>query len=351
MRVLFVTTSYPSAEDPTGEFVREHALAAAEHADITVLHLAREERFGLEKIDGEPLPTYRSGFPRRPAAAGLLAAAAAAWPRLPRHDLVHAHFFLAGAAAALLDRRPLVISEHWSVFLPEDPLTLTPPLRAAARFAFSRARFVLPVSCALERGILATAPGARTSVVRNAVDTSLFHPQGEHDPGFLLSVGMFYEAKGHDLLLSALEEVVAVRPDVTLALVGDGDLRPALERRAAGLPVTFCGVIPKPAVAELLRRADVFALPSRFETSGVAAIEALASGVPVVGTPVAAIPELIGPENGVLAGPDGLAAAILAGLTREFDRAAIAADASEHYGRTTIGNQLADIYRRAMDVA
>jgi alpha-1,6-mannosyltransferase len=188
-------------------------------------------------------------------------------------------------------------------------------------------------------------------VVRNAVDTSLFHPQGEHDPGFLLSVGMFYEAKGHDLLLSALEEVVAVRPDVTLALVGDGDLRPALERRAAGLPVTFCGVIPKPAVAELLRRADVFALPSRFETSGVAAIEALASGVPVVGTPVAAIPELIGPENGVLAGPDGLAAAILAGLTREFDRAAIAADASEHYGRTTIGNQLADIYRRAMDVA
>lgn len=349
MRVLFVTTSYPTAGEPAGEFVREHALAAAEHADVTVLHLAREEPFGLERVDGEPLPTYRAGFPRRPAAAGLLAAAAAAWPRLPRHDLVHAHFFLAGAAAALLDRRPLVLTEHWSVFLPEDPRTLTPPLGAAARYAFRRARVVLPVSAALERGILATAPRTRTSVVRNAVDTSLFHPRDvEHEPGRLISVGLFYEAKGHARLLAALEEVVAVRPDVTLELVGDGALRPALERRAAGLPVSFHGVVPKPAVAALLPHAHLFVVPSHFETSGVAAIEALASGVPVVGTPVGAIPELIGPENGVLAGADGLAAAMLEGLDREFDRAAIAADARARYGRETIGRQLAGVYRQAV---
>jgi glycosyltransferase involved in cell wall biosynthesis len=345
--VLFVTTSYPTAGQPTGEFVREHALAAAEHADVTVLYLARDQPFGLERIDDDPLPTYRSGFPRRPAAAGLLAAAAAAWPRLPHHDLVHAHFFLAGAAAALLDRRPLVITEHWSVFLPEDPMTLTPQLRAAARYAFRRARVVLPVSNALERGIHAAAPAARTAVVRNAVDTALFHPQGEHEAGLLVSVGMFYEAKGHERLLAALEEVVAVRPNVRLELVGEGDLRPALERRAAGLPVTFRGVVSKAAVAELLHRAHLFVLPSHFETSGVAAIEALASGVPVVGTPVGAVPELIGPGDGILAGAHGLADAILAGLSREFGRAEIAARARERYGRATIGRRLADVYRTA----
>lgn len=348
MRVLFVTTSYPTAEDPAGEFVREHALAAAEHADVTVLHLVRDEPFGLQKIDGDALPTYRSGFPRRPAAAGLLSAAAAAWPRLPRHDLVHAHFFLAGAAAALLSRRPLVLTEHWSVFLPEDPLTLTPALRAAARFAFRRARVVLPVSHALERGVLATAPGTRTSVVRNAVDTSLFHPQSEYDPGLLLSVGMFYEAKGHDRLLAALAHVVADRPDVRLELVGDGELRPEIERRAAELPVTFHGVLPKRKVAEVMRRAHAFVMPSRFETSGVSGMEALASGVPVVGTSVAAIPELIGPDDGVLAEASGLADAILEGVTRDFDRGGIAARAAERYGRATIGTELADVYRRAV---
>ena len=347
MRVLFVTTSYPSAGQPTGEFVREHALAAAEHADVTVLYLERGAPSGLERIEDDPLPVYRSGFPRRPAALGLFAAAAAAWPRLPRHDLVHGHFFLAGAAAALLSRRPLVLTEHWSVFLPEDPLTLTPPLRAAARFAFRRARVVLPVSAALERGILAQAPGTRTTVVRNTVDTSLFHPGGKHEPGLLLSVGMFYEAKGHDLLLAALPDVLAARPDVRLHLVGDGELRPALERRAAGRPVTFHGVLPKPQVAELMRRAHVFVMPSRFETSGVSGMEALASGVPVVGRPVAAIPELVGPDDGVLAGTEGLATAVVGGLTRDFDRTAVSVRARERYGRATIGGQLADVYRRA----
>jgi glycosyltransferase involved in cell wall biosynthesis len=347
VRVLYVTTSYPTAGDPTGEFVREHALAASEHVDVTVLHLAREARFGLERVTGEPIPTFRSGFPRRPAAAGLFAAAATAWPRLPAHDLVHAHFFLAGAAAAVLDRRPLVLTEHWSVFLPEDPLTLTPSLRAASRLAFRRAAAVLPVSEALERGILAHAPRTRTTVVRNAIDTSLFHPGVDYDPGLLVSVGMFYEAKGHDRLLAALADVVAVRPDVRLELVGDGELRPALERQAAGLPVTFRGVVPKTEVAQILRRAHLFALPSRFETSGVGAIEALATGVPVVGTRVGAIPELLDADNGVLTDADDLAAAIVEGLDRTFDRAAIAASAREHYGRATIGRQLADVYRKA----
>lgn len=349
MRVLFVTTAYPSpAHTTAGEFVREHALAAAEHADVTVLHVSRGAALGLERVDGEPLPTYRSGFPARPAAAGLLAATAGAWRRMPPHDVVHAHFFLAGAAAALVTRRPLVVTEHWSIFLPEDPTRISFMLRRTARFAFRRARIVLPVSSALERSILAEAPGLRTTVVRNAVDTSLFRPGGDTDAGRIVCVGMFYEAKGHDALIDALREVVAVRPDVRLDLVGDGELRPALERRAAGLPVTFRGVLPKDEVAAMMRRAHVFALPSRFETSGVVGIEALASGVPVVAAPLGAIPELVGDGDGVLAGPDGLAPALLRALSRDFDRSAIASRARARYGRETIGLQLADVYRQAV---
>lgn len=347
MRVLFVTTAYPTPSQPTaGEFVREHALAASAFADVTVLHLARSEPLGVRRVEGEPLPTYRSGFPHRPAAGGLLAAAAMARSRVPRHDVVHGHFFLAGATAALFGRRPLVLTEHWSVFLPEDPLELSPALKATARYAFRRARAVLPVSSALERGIIAVAPNAKTCVVRNAVDTSLFHPGGRPEPGRLLSVGLFYPAKGQDLLIDAFRTVAGARPDTRLDIIGDGELRPELERRAAGLPVTFHGVLPKAEVARMMRTADLLVLPSRFETSGVVGIEALAAGVPVVGSPVGAVSELIGEGDGVLAGPDGLAPAILTGLTQDFDRAAIASRAHERYGREGIGRKLDEVYQR-----
>ena len=113
MNVLFLTPSYPTEEDPVaGVFVREHALAAAAHANVTVLHLARGRATGVREVPGEPLPTWRVGYPSRPAAIGLLASAAAGLHRLPTPDLVHAHFFLAGAPAALLSRKPLVVSEH-----------------------------------------------------------------------------------------------------------------------------------------------------------------------------------------------------------------------------------------------
>ena len=215
-------------------------------------------------------------------------------------------------------------------------------MRAAARLAFGRARAVLPVSRALESGILAAAPRARTTVVPNVVDTELFHPGGEPEQGRLLAVGLFYEAKGFDTLLDALPEI----PGARLDLVGDGELRSKLEQRARGLPVTFHGRLSKPDVAALMRRAQLLVLPSRFETSAVVGLEALASGLPVVGTRVAAIPELLDDDgSGVLAEPGRLAEAIRLALERDFDRPAIAARAKERYSREAVGRQLAEIYR------
>lgn len=357
-RVLVLSSSFPTPEDPLlGIFVLEFARAVAPHADIAVVHLERRDDVrGVSVVRDETaeFPTWHARYPSGPKGVSLVlhAAAAVAGVRAARRsgfepDLVHAHFLPAALPGAFLGL-PLVATEHWSVFLPEDPLPLTPGLRLAARIAFGKARAVLPVSDALERAIHAVVPGARTTVVRNVVDTALFHPGGEPQPGRLLSVGAFYEAKGQDLLLDAMRDVVRRRPDAHLDLVGYGDLRRELERRADGLPVTFHGKLPKHEVAELMRSAQLFVLPSRWETSGVSAIEALATGVPVVGRPVAAIPELIGDGDGVLAGPSGLAAAILEGLERDFDRSAIAARAAERYGRERIGRQLGDVYEKAL---
>ncbi|MBB4962812.1 glycosyltransferase [Saccharothrix violaceirubra] len=88
--------------------------------------------------------------------------------------------------------------------------------------------------------------------------------------------------------------------DVRLVIAGDGPRREALERRAAGLPVTFLGFVgERTAVATLLASADVSLAPGPHETFGLAALEALASGTPVVVSASSALKEIVRPGCGV----------------------------------------------------
>jgi glycosyltransferase involved in cell wall biosynthesis len=344
LRTLVLTTSYPAPEEPvSGIFVREQVEAVRPHCDVTVVHLQRTDARGIEiERDDE---AWRVRYPRRPASAWHLAAGLRGLRLEPSYDLVHAHFFLAGLPAVLFQRRPVVVSEHWSVFLPEDPARLGPGGSLAARLAFGRAAVVLPVSEALRRGIEAHGVRARFRVVPNVVDPSLFHP-GDATRQGLLAVGLFYEAKGFDVLLAGLVRL----PNLSLRLVGDGPLRSALEAEAGRLDladrVTFHGLASKPEVAELMRRARLVVVPSRFETSGVVAIEALASGTPVVASGVGALPELLADGGGLLArpgNPDDLAARIREALAAEVRD--VSARVRERHSPAHVGAELAEIYR------
>jgi glycosyltransferase involved in cell wall biosynthesis len=325
-----------------GIFVREQVEAVRPHCDVTVVHLQRADvrRLEIERDD----QAWRVRYPRRPATPWHLAAGLRGL-RLERdHDLVHAHFFLAGLPAVLFQRRPVVVSEHWSVFLPEDPATLGTDGRLAARIAFARAALVLPVSEALRRGIEAHGISARFRIVPNVVDTALFRPGDEPRDG-LLAVGLLYEAKGFDVLLAALVRLPAER----LRIVGDGPLREALEAAAARLGVAkrveFLGLKPKAEIAELMRRARLVVVPSRFETSAVVAIEALATGTTVVASDVGALPELLAGGGGLLArpgDPDDLVAKIQEALATEG--ADVSQRVRERHSAERIGEELAEIY-------
>ncbi|MBK1784164.1 glycosyltransferase [Prauserella cavernicola] len=86
---------------------------------------------------------------------------------------------------------------------------------------------------------------------------------------------------------------------VRLVVAGDGPRRRALERRARGLPVTFLGFLSDRAqVARLLASADVSLAPGPHETFGLAALEALASGTPVVVSASSALREIVRPGCG-----------------------------------------------------
>jgi glycosyltransferase involved in cell wall biosynthesis len=369
MKVLFLTSSYPVPEHPwLGIFVREHARAVAPNAEVAVALLDRSDdvrTVRVEDADGE-FRTVRARYPVRPSFVSYVAnvwAAVRAYHRLRRTgfdpDVIHAHFFLAGAPAVVLGklfRKPVVVTEQWSVFLPDDPMTLSPAMQRVARFAYERAAVVMPVSGALRDGIRAIGAHADFRVVPNVVDTALFHPNGSaatrSGQARLIGVGGLYEAKGWEHLLDAL---ALVDRDVHLDLVGDGVLRGALEERAARLGVddrvTFHGWRPKEEVAERLRQADVFVITSHYDSNPCAVIEALASGLPVVATAVGGIPEMVSDGMGVLAEPgraDSIAAAIDAALTQTWDHDAIAGSARERYGLERVGAELVAIYDEAV---
>ncbi len=113
--------------------------------------------------------------------------------------------------------------------------------------------------------------------------------------------------KGHRLLLEAFAQVFRTHPTVRLAIVGGGPLRQEIEAAARKLAidqsVSLLGV--RNDVFELLRASDIFVLPSQNrEGLGVALIEAMAAGLPVIGTNLGGIPEIIVEgENGFLVAP------------------------------------------------
>jgi glycosyltransferase involved in cell wall biosynthesis len=122
--------------------------------------------------------------------------------------------------------------------------------------------------------------------------------------------------KGHDVLLDAVGALHATGFGVHLTIVGEGRLRTSLEARAAKLglaaSVVFTGQLPSgSAVRAVLDDADLFVLPSRTEGLPRALVEAMARGLPCLGTSVGGIPELLLPTHLV---PPGDAAALARGV-------------------------------------
>ena len=368
MNVLFLTTNWPRPDSPVdGVFVREHARAAAAVADVRVVHLERAAGRGLvdlRQVPGEEPPVWRARYRRfgKPiSVAGFLLGPLVAGHRLERSGwrptVIHAHSFLSALPALALGRRlgvPVAYTEHWTVFLPENPAELAPPMRLAARIALRGADVVLPVSETLGEALRRLEPKARIRVVPNVVDEQVFTPDGPRaasGPRRLLTAGLLdTERKGVDVLLEALA-LLPERDGIVLDVVGDGSLRPRYEELAERLgirqAVTFHGLKPKSELATLMRSADLFVLASRYENNPCVVLEAMASGLPVVATAVGGVPEVVAPESGRLAAPldpRSFAAAIEDALAGDFDRQAIAKRARESFGRPAIARRLAEVY-------
>jgi glycosyltransferase involved in cell wall biosynthesis len=208
---------------------------------------------------------------------------------------------------------------------------LSPSLGLLERQAVAAADRILVLSDFSRSLLLEDHPLDRSqiSIVPGLVDTERFSPADGREAArgrlglavagpVLLTVRRLEPRMGIDRLLRALP--LLAREDVTLVVAGSGSLSGALPRLAAELGIAervlFVGPVrDDERLADWYRAADLFVLPTTaYEGFGMATVEALASGTPVVGTAVGATPEVLGPLDPRLvstsADPEPLAAAI-----------------------------------------
>ena len=263
------------------------------------------------------------------------AAAAERLARLPRHLLI----VIDGLAFGVLPQTAQMLrATHLLVALVHHPLALetglsaaeASSLRASERGALACARHVIATSAATARMLAAdfAVPLERVSMVAPGTDRAVRQPRERAAMIRLLAVGSLIPRKGYDVLIAALAKVTHL--PWRLVIVGDCERSPATTAQLKadiarfGLcdRVALCGAVSADQLAPIYQASDLFVLPSRFEGYGMAFAEAIAHGLPVLGTQAGAIPETVPAGAGILVPPDEVdpLAQALAALLEEPQR-------------------------------
>lgn len=348
LRLLTFSTLYPSATRPNhGVFVENrlrHLVAGGQVSSTVVAPVpwfpSTDPRFGdWARIAATPAEETRHGLrvlhPRYPVVpkCGMTAAPfllhRAMVPVLRRLlarigpvDAIDAHYFYPdGVAAVWLGRTfnlPVVVTARGT------DISLIPRYRLPRmmiRQVIEGAAAMITVSTALKQALLALgAPEAKVTVLRNGVDTALFHPPTDRQAlrlrlGWnrptLISVGLLIERKGHDRTITAMAQL----PEYDLVIVGEGPERQRLLDLAAhhGLTdrVRLIGARPHADLPGLYGAADASVLSSSREGWANVLLESMACGTPVVASDIWGNPEVVQRiEAGVITDqntPDGIA--------------------------------------------
>jgi len=287
-------------------------------------------------------------------------------------DLVHVHYAIPHATSAFLAREMLKPQRLPTMTtLHGTDITLVgmmPSYYEITRFSIEKSDAVTAVSEFLRKETIREFRIERPiEVVHNFVDTELF--RAECDPAVrarlspggervIMHVSNFRKVKNLPVVVDVFNEVQRLIPS-RLVLVGDGPEREAVERRTEELgldeKVVFLG--DQEYIADLLPAADVFLLPSQHESFGLAALEAMSCGVPVVGSKIGGLPEVIAhEETGYLCDPNDVESmkAIVVGLFRNEElRRSIGRSARERaiqeFNRDRVVARYVSAYHRLLE--
>jgi glycosyltransferase involved in cell wall biosynthesis len=278
-------------------------------------------------------------------------------------DVLHVHWIIPQGVAALLGgrRRPMLVTTlGGDIYGLRDPVSrrvIAAVLRrsAAVTTMNGEMRDRLIELGARPDAVSVLPMGADVEGIRNAAAGV------EAVPGRILFVGRLVEKKGVPNLFEALRGLDPAA--FTLHVVGDGPLRDALERDAAGMPVTFLGALHRSELAREYAAASVVVFPSVPASSGdqdglpVALLEALAAGRPVIASDLPGLRDAVVDGRSGLLFPAGDSASLLTSLRRIIADPELAAELgrgaavrAEEFSVRSIGDRYLDVLDRIRPV-
>ena len=318
MLIVHIPSWFPIPEKPlNGNFIFRHIESLGDSVQSVILHHVHDG-FTPEIARNATLFPVKTGGTGKMA---LVRAYETAFDELVRQygrpDILHLHVALPlGPVAARLSRKhriPLIVSEHWTGYLPMNRPQLPLSTRLILRHTFRHAAHITAVSQNLLDNIVLTAPTAAKkpqSVVGNVVDANLFSLKDSglsNEKKQILHVSTLENnAKNIMGILHAVDALCQRRNDFELNIVHDfRNILAETYVRERGLDavVHFLGRKTSSEIAALLRSSDFFLLFSNYENQPCVLLESFSTGTPAVTTPVGGIPEITNELNAVIVTP------------------------------------------------
>lgn len=372
MNILFLTRGYPSTKYVTHgifEYDMAKGLAKLGH-NITYFavdsrSLRRWRKWGHESLrrDGiqieavnipigrvyNPLKTYLSE-------RAMISRFNDLEKDLGPFDVIHAHFIESAYLGAKLKEHsgiPLVVTEHSSRLKGKlDDYT-----KEKLTFAYNYADKVTTVSQSLS-DILYSKFNVKSEVIPNIVDTAIFKLKESETEGIesfdFASTGNLIPGKGMDITIRAFSKIAELNPHSNLFIFGQGSEKDNLMNLVEELELTqrvkFLGLVKREVLREYYRKCKVFVLASYGETFGVAYIEAMAMGLPVIATDCGGPSEYVNSGNGLIipvGDEDRLVEAMLKIIENyaQYDGMKISQDITKKYSELTNAKTLEGIYK------
>ncbi len=380
MKIFFISRGWPSEMEPQwGCFERDQALALKKlgHSIVVLSIDARfrkyHRKYGITKEVHDNIPHFNIfagsiwGKPLRSISmllhtkvkqklALFLFKRVVAQEGMP--DAVYGHY-LGGCSMALAIKCkygiPAVGIEHWSRL---GYAEIEKPVKEEALRTYPFMDCQIVVSTALRENIKKNI-GVETIVVNNMVGNEFFYKPIEQKGKKVrfVTTGNLLPVKGFDNLIEAFSRLELPSDSWELSIIGGGkeqnNLHALINRLHLEQNIQLCGRKNREGVIETLHNSDVYIMSSRSETFGVAAIEALACGLPVVATDCGGARDFITKDNGLICPVNDvnkLADAILHmyNYGNDYNKEQIAFDCQKRFSSEAIGKQLEGIFEEVI---
>jgi len=377
INVLFISSWYPTRLRPTdGNFVQKHAEAAALYANVDFLHVAFDpslkKKYDYQKEVKNNVRTHiiYLAYPKincplfkfiryiKAYYYGFMQIYGAT----AKPDIVHANVLIPVGLIAYLfhltKKIPYVISEHWTAYLPQDPVKPGRKLFFYRYFAKKSAR-LMPVTDHLAKAMAKMSVRGKYSVVPNVVDTSLFVPGPERNEPLkrIIHVSSLLDVqKNFSGMLVALFHLIDKRNDFIFEIISDGDFdqyKRKFEKLGISEKIIFHGRKTTEEVAAIMQHGDFLLLFSNYENFPCVIPEAMACGLPVLSSDVGGIAEHVSKSNGILVEAQSIDELIvqlesMLDQCRNYDKEQIRKYAEEHFSYDVIGKQFFEIYKQVL---